>query len=105
MRLGECAMVNTIPAELRPTPIPNDLTQPFWDAAKNRRLAIQRCQDCGRYFHPPLPICNNCYSTKLAFETVTGRGRIYSRTVMHDPRILGFGEAVVPYAVIAVELD
>lgn len=89
---------------IRPVPVPTPLTQPFWDAAKNRQLAVQRCQACGRYYHPPISVCTECYSVKLAFEPVSGGGRIFARTIMHDPRVQGFGESV-PFAVIAVELD
>lgn len=89
----------------RPIPIPTPLTQPYWDAAKERKLVIQRCQDCWTYFHPPTPNCLECYSTNLAFEPVSGKGRILARTIMYDPRIRGFGEDVVPFAVIVVELD
>jgi uncharacterized OB-fold protein len=88
----------------RPIPVPTPLTQPFWDAAKERRLVIQRCRKCRRYFHPPVQFCLNCFSEDLAFEPVSGRGRIHARTVMHDPRIRGFEESV-PFAIVAVELD
>src|SRR5579871_2981660 len=89
----------------RPVPVPTPLTQPFWDAAKEGKLAIQRCTQCGRYFHPPTTICLNCHSLALEFAPVSGSGKIAARTIMHDPRIQGFGENVVPFAVIAVELD
>ena len=87
----------------RPIPVPTPLTQPFWDAARNGQLAIQRCQDCRTYFHPPTSVCMQCYSSRLAFEPVSGRGSILARTIMHDGRIQGFGESV-PFAVIVVEL-
>lgn len=88
----------------RPIPVPNTLTQPFWEASKNGQLAIQRCQECGHYYHPPISVCTECYSGKLAFEPVSGKGRIHTRTIMYDPRIQGFAESV-PFAVISVELD
>ncbi len=87
----------------RPIPVPTPLTQPFWDAAKDGRLAIQRCRGCRRYFHPPVTVCTRCYGTDLGFEPVSGHGHIYSRTIMHDPRMRGFEEAV-PFAIIIVEL-
>jgi uncharacterized protein len=88
----------------RPVPISTELTQPFWDAAREHRLAIQRCVECGRYQHPPSTICPRCLSTDLGWETVSGKGKISAYTVMNEPVVNGF-EQMVPYACIVVELD
>ena len=88
----------------RATPLITDLTQPFWDAAKQGRLAIQRCADCAYYNHPPKPACDNCQSSNLAFEDVAGKGAVWSYTVMHQKSVAGFEEAV-PYLTALVELD
>ena len=88
---------------LRPLPVPDDLTRPFWDAAKQGRLAIQRCQQCGTYQHPPLHQCDNCESRDLRFEDVSGRGTIYTFTRLHAVRLKAFQPAL-PYAVVHVEL-
>jgi uncharacterized OB-fold protein len=94
--------VTTEPA--RATPAVTELTQPFWDAAQQGRLAIQRCRDCGHYNHPPRPLCDRCLSDKLAFEDVSGRGAIWSYTVMHQKSVAGFEESV-PYLTALIELD
>jgi uncharacterized OB-fold protein len=88
----------------RPTPLITDLTQPFWDATKAGRLAIQRCGACGYYNHPPRPACDRCQSAELAFAEVSGRGTVWSFTVMHQKSVAGF-EEVVPYLTALVELD
>ena len=88
----------------RATPVITDLTQPFWDAAKQRRLAIQRCNDCAYYNHPPRPACDKCQATNLAFEDVSGNGTVWTFTVMHQKSVAGFEEAV-PYVTALVELD
>jgi uncharacterized OB-fold protein len=88
----------------RAIPAVTELTQPFWDAAKQSRLAIQRCQDCRHFNHPPRPLCDACLSDKLAFEDVSGRGTVWSYTVMHQKSVVGFEEAV-PYLTALVELD
>src|SRR5947208_13694504 len=87
----------------RPLPVPDEVTGPFWDAARQRRLAIQRCQRCATYFHPPLPACDVCESDDLRFETVSGRGTIYSFTWLHAAALDAF-KAASPYAVVRVEL-
>jgi uncharacterized OB-fold protein len=88
----------------RATPEITDLTRPFWDAAREGRLAIQRCADCGRYNHPPRTACDACLSTNLAFADVSGRGSVWSFTVMHQKSVAGFEDAV-PYLTALVELD
>jgi hypothetical protein len=92
----------TVPS--RATPLITDLTQPFWDATKQRRLAIQRCADCAYYNHPPKPACDRCQSTNLAFTDVSGNATVWSFTVMHQKSVAGFEEAV-PYVTALVELD
>ena len=88
----------------RPLPVADDLSQPFWEAGKQHRLVVQRCRECGYFNHPPRPACEACQSQQLQFEPVSGRGTIYSFTVMHQPNIAGF-EDQIPYINILVELE
>ncbi len=88
----------------KPLPAVDNLSQPFWEAAKQHRLVIQRCQDCGCFNHPPRPACDACQSQQLRFEPVSGRGTIYTFTIMHQPNIAGF-EDEIPYINILVELE
>jgi uncharacterized OB-fold protein len=88
----------------KPVPIADELSQPFWDAAKQRRLVAQQCAECGYYNHPPRLICERCSSQRLDFAPLSGRGTIYSFTVMHQPSVAGF-ESEVPYVNIVVELE
>jgi len=88
----------------RPRPAVTDLTRPFWEAAREGRLVIQRCHACGYYNHPPRQECDKCLSTDLAFEPVSGLGRVYSYTVMYQKNVQGF-EDHLPYLTALVELD
>ncbi len=88
----------------KPLPAPDELSQPFWEATKQHRLVVQRCQDCNYFNHPPRPACDACQSQQLQFEPVSGRGTIYTFTVMHQPNIAGF-EDQIPYINILVELE
>ena len=93
-------------SEKRPKPLPavDALSKSFWDAAKEHRLVLQRCTECGYFNHPPRVACDACQSQQLDFEPVSGRGSIYSFTVMHQPNIAGF-EDEIPYLNILVELE
>lgn len=88
----------------RPIPVPNEWTRPFWDAAKQEVLAVQRCQSCGHLQHPPYPTCTQCMGIDLKFEPVAGTGTIYAYTIMYHTGDKRFAPAV-PYASIIVELD
>jgi uncharacterized protein len=87
----------------KPIPAADDLSIPFWDAAKEHRLAVQRCGSCGYYNHPPRPYCDACSAQELRFEPVSGRGTVYSFTVMHQRDVAGFEEEA-PFINIVVEL-
>ncbi len=92
------------PPSEKPVPVADELSQPFWDAARERRLVAQRCVECGYYNHPPRPTCDRCSSASLQFVLLSGRGTIYTYTVMHQPNVAGFEEEI-PYINIVVELD
>jgi uncharacterized OB-fold protein len=89
---------------LPPLPVADELTRPFWEAARKGQLVIQRCQESGRWFHPPRPLCTCCVSSDLAFEPVSGRGTVYTFVVMRDRRVRGFQDRV-PYVNVWVELE
>ncbi|HJU09365.1 MAG TPA: zinc ribbon domain-containing protein [Candidatus Binataceae bacterium] len=93
-------------SEVRPKPIPiaDDLTRPFWQAAQQRRLMVQRCKTCRYYNHPPRTVCDACLSQDLGFEPVSGRGRIHTFTVMHQRDVPGF-ESEAPFINIVIELE
>ncbi|OJX05220.1 MAG: hypothetical protein BGO72_13335 [Burkholderiales bacterium 70-64] len=56
-------------------------TQPIWDAARNGRLLVQRCDDTKRLQHPPRPVSVYTGSKNLSWVEVSGFGSIYSWTV------------------------
>jgi uncharacterized OB-fold protein len=82
----------------------DDISRPFWEAANQRRLVVQRCAECGYYNHPPRPACDRCSAERLEFAPVCGRGTIYTFTVMHQPNVAGF-ESEVPYVNAVIELE
>jgi uncharacterized OB-fold protein len=87
----------------KPVPVPDELSRPFWDGARERRLMIQRCASCGYYNHPPRRFCDACLAQDLRFEPVSGRGVVYTYTVMHQRDVAGF-EDEAPFVNIVVEL-
>jgi uncharacterized protein len=45
-------------------------TEPFWQAAKERRLTACRCADCGAFRMPPRPFCPVCRSRNVQWPEV-----------------------------------
>lgn len=88
---------------LRPLPLADESSSGFWDAARDGRLAIQRCRSCRRWNHAPGLACPGCGSRDLAFEDVSGRGTLFSWTVIKEAPAPGFRDKV-PLIVGIVEL-
>jgi uncharacterized OB-fold protein len=68
----------------RPLPVITEQNRPFWDAAAEHRLILPACEACDRVFFPIGPMCPYCFSSKLAWRQVSGRGTISSFVVYHQ---------------------
>jgi uncharacterized protein len=61
----------------------NKDTEPFWQAAKERRLVAPQCADCGTFRLPPTPFCPNCQSKAVSWVELSGDAVVYSFAVVH----------------------
>jgi uncharacterized OB-fold protein len=82
----------------------DDATQPFWDAAKEDRLAAPRCTECGTFRLPPGPFCFNCQKREVEWVDLPGTGKIFSFTIVRHPLHPDLADAC-PYVSGVVELD
>jgi uncharacterized OB-fold protein len=89
---------------LRPWPVADDVSRPFWEAATRGRLVLQRCADCGRFHHPPVAECPDCAGAPEWIEA-SGRGTVYSFIVDHRNMVPGFYDAYVVALVTPDEVD
>jgi uncharacterized OB-fold protein len=87
-----------------PLPSPGPLTTFFWDGVAEHRLLILQCQRCGHHVHYPRPICDRCQSMDLAPAQVSGRGALYSYTVVMQAFHPYYIDRI-PYVLAVVELD
>ena len=78
------------------------LTRPFWDAAAQGRLMLPKCKACGRHFFRPEVACTHCFATDWQWVEASGRGSLYSYSVLHKAPAPGFK---VPLVLAVVELD
>jgi uncharacterized protein len=88
----------------RPLPVIDDSNRHYWDGARRHRLVMLRCAECRTWVHPPRPLCPGCRGGRLAPEELSGKGHVYSWSVMHTGGNPGF-EDRIPYVVLVVELE
>lgn len=86
----------------RPRPALTPDNRFFFDGAKEHKLLIQRCSECGTLRHPPRPSCAHCRSFEWEPVTASGRGTIFSFVVNHYPQVPAFD---YPLVVALVELE
>ena len=88
-----------------PLPDPDfEPTRPFWEAAARETLALPRCDACGRLVWYPDGPCRWCAATARTWTPVSGRGRLFSWSVVHRAFIPQLAEQV-PYVTGLVVLE
>lgn len=79
-----------------------ELTAGFWSAAADRELVRPVCEDCGRSFFTPQIACPGCLSENWAYRRSSGRGVVYSSTVVHKAAT---PDIEVPFGLGIVDLE
>lgn len=88
----------------KPLPIPTPWSQPFWDGCKRHELIIQRCKECQRFTFYPKILCPQCLSPNLEWVKSSGRGKVYSYTIVYSYGPTEFSEDT-PYIVAIIDLQ
>ena len=81
-------------AQVKPLPIPDSDTQPFWEGCRKHTLLFQKCLACGFVRWPPSIACPSCYGSETEWITASGKGKIYTFAIYHKAfdRYLYLGE-------------
>jgi hypothetical protein len=88
-----------------PMPDPlHPLVAGFYAACAEGRLVVQACNRCGTVQHPPEVVCHRCRQFDMGWKEVSGRGHVYSYTIVWNPAHPALRE-FVPYNVCLVQLD
>lgn len=87
----------------KPRPAPTPVSQPFWDALREERIELQRCDDCQRWVYYPRSRCPGCLSARLIWTAVDGLGTVYTYTVAEQATAAPFADEV-PQLLAVVEL-
>ena len=78
-------------------PNPNPETQEFWNAANRGDFVLRYCLECGKTHWYPRAICPHCFGEKMQWRKASGRGTVYTFSVMRRTKI--------PYAIAYIALD
>ncbi len=87
----------------RPVPIPDEISDPFFSGAREGRLMLQQCLDCGAWSWPVRERCPHCFAAKLEWRAASGKGILYTYTIMHQVMHPGFA-SIAPYNIAQVDL-
>ncbi len=87
-----------------PIPVADDESRPFFEGAKQRKLMLLRCTQCGTFRLPGRERCADCWSTDAVWAEASGKGKLYTFGVMHQQYHPAFAE-VIPYNYAIVELE
>ena len=91
------------PSAAKPVPVPDDISAPFFDGAREGRLMLQHCAVCDRWSFPVRERCPHCLGAKLGWRAASGRGTLYTFAIMHQVMNPGFA-AEIPYNVCQIDL-
>ena len=87
-----------------PGPTKTALTEPFWAAAAEGRLVIQRCAGCGEAVFYPRSLCPHCWSNDLSWVDASGTATLKSYSQVWKPGHPGWLPAA-PYYIGLVKLE
>jgi len=68
-------------------PETNPETKPYWDGCAAGKLLVRRCLSCGKPHHYPRALCPFCFSDRLDWIEASGKGIVYSFSVMQRAEI------------------
>ena len=76
----------------------------YFEAAREHRLVMKQCRNCGLLRYPHGAACPWCTSLEWIWQDVSGKGTIHSYEIVMQAIQAGFREWA-PYPVVLVELD
>ena len=82
----------------------NPIDAPYWKAAAEEKLVIQKCRACGKRQFYPRVACVGCFSGDLDWVQARGEGKVHSFSWVLVPRNPAFKDEVpICYANIILD--
>lgn len=89
---------------LKPVPPIHPWTAPFWQAARENKLMIQKCSSCQRHIFYPRLSCPFCFSDQVTWVESAGKGKVYTFSVAQNNAPSAF-LSDMPFVIAIVRLD
>jgi uncharacterized OB-fold protein len=87
----------------KPIPEISEVAKPYWEAARNDELHIQRCTSCGKAIFYPRHWCPHCLGQEITWERASGDGRIHSFSTVYQAPFEAY-KSDTPYVLALIEL-
>ena len=81
----------------------NALTKPFWEGLKADEIRTTQCAQCAHITFPPKKMCPQCGSDNMSWIPLSGKGTLYSVTIVHAAPPSFAADA--PYTVAIVDTE
>lgn len=85
-------------------PLATPESAPYREGLRDGLLKVQACANCGAARLAGFPRCPWCRDPRSVWQSHSGRGHVHSWTRYHRAFMTEF-EALVPYAVAAIQLE
>ncbi len=85
-------------------PVPDEVSQPYWEACARHELTLACCADCGAFTHPPDVTCPTCHSLepRFEFQPVVSGGKVRTWMLVRHSFLSSFD---LPFMLVDVQLD
>lgn len=92
--------------EMENFPLPQlyDWNKPFFEGGLTGKLKLQRCSKCGEIIYYPRIACPECLSIDYEWIELSGRGIVYSFSIVWKPGYPAF-DPLVPIILAAIKLE
>lgn len=78
-------------------------SDPFWEAARAHKLTACQCAECDQFRMPPSPFCPNCLSQNVVWPELSGRGVVFSFTIV-ERAVIAEVKDNIPYVPALIAL-
>jgi len=87
-----------------PLPHVHPWNRPFFEGGLAGKLTLQKCRNCGEIVYYPRVACPECLSTEYDWVDLSGRGTVYSYSIVWRPQHPAF-LPMVPIVLAAIHLE
>jgi len=91
-------------AHAKPLPAMEGFAKEFYGWCKQNQLRFQRCTACGTWRHVPREMCAACGSWQWEWAPSSGRGTVFTWTVVARALHPAF-QNDTPYAAVVIEME